>query len=280
MSNDYQSENAPRERSTYSAFGDEYRGFDARDEESGGKGPLIVALAVGVVLVFGTVVWNAYRQGVKTDISDTPIYAADNAPFKRRPEDTGGVKTPNTDKRLFDSIDNRTRTEAEIAELSASEPKLEEVAAKSDGVPRDIRPATTPEKAKEAEPTPKTQVAPQPIIEAAPEPVVEDVVVSQPRPLPPVASSPTTGFDQSGQFLVQIMALKDQASAEQAWSRLVDANRDLFQGATLDVQRADLGAKGIFFRVRASAFASRPDAEAFCGQLKASGQNCIVTTRS
>ena len=59
MAENYEAETAPRERSTYSAFGDEYKGFDAREEDGGGKGPLIVILAAGVILVFGAVVWNA-----------------------------------------------------------------------------------------------------------------------------------------------------------------------------------------------------------------------------
>jgi cell division protein FtsN len=182
---------------------------------------------------------------------------------------------PNTDKRLFDSIDNRTRTDAEKG--LGNDAVVEEVKAESNGVPRDIRPAVSTPARMQAErtevPTPKTtEVKPEPVKEA-PAPVV-----SAPRPLPPL-TSPSSTFDQSGQYLVQIMALKDQASAEKAWAQLVEKNTDLFGGAVLDVQRADLGAKGVFYRVRASAFADRAGADDFCSQLKARGQGCIVTSR-
>ena len=87
MSDDYNQDETTRERSTYSAFGDEYRGFDARDDDNSSRGLLVVGLAVGVVLVFGAVVWNAYRSGVKQDASDTPIIKADSRPYKRLPDE-------------------------------------------------------------------------------------------------------------------------------------------------------------------------------------------------
>ena len=259
MSDDYSQDSAPRERSTYSAFGDEYRGFDAREEESGGgKGLLVVGLAAGVVLVFGTVVWNAYRAGVKADKSDTPIIRADAGDYKSRPDDRGGLETPNQDKRLFDTMDNNDRTETEVPATMTTE-----ATPVYDGVPTDIRP-TRPEAAK-----------------PSPEPVTTPTSRPEPTLLPAVQPTyPSVTFDQSGNYLVQIMALRDIASAEKAWSQLVEANPDLFAGAVLDVQRADLGAKGIFFRVRASAFTTREGASAFCDKLKARGQACIVAVRS
>lgn len=40
-------------------------------EEDAARGPLILALAVGVLLVFGAVVWNTYRQGIH---SGAPVF--------------------------------------------------------------------------------------------------------------------------------------------------------------------------------------------------------------
>jgi hypothetical protein len=48
----------------FGPYEDEYRGFDIRDDDSG-RGPLILVLALGVLLIFAGVVWNTYRQGVR-----------------------------------------------------------------------------------------------------------------------------------------------------------------------------------------------------------------------
>ena len=76
------------------------------------------------------------------------------------------------------------------------------------------------------------------------------------------------------------MALRDLAAVETAWSQMAEAHSDLFNGASMDVQRADLGARGIFYRLRVAAFGDRADADKFCNDLKARGESCIVTTRS
>ncbi|MFC6199829.1 SPOR domain-containing protein [Ponticaulis profundi] len=288
MSDEFSRDDAPRERSTYSAFGDEYRGFDARDDESSGRGLLVVGLAVGVVLVFGTVVWNAYQSGVKKDASDTPIIRADAEPYKRKPDESGGVETPNKEKRLFDSVDNREREPQEM--LASTRTESEQVI--GDG-PRDIRPGgggATPNATPTPVTTPTPYPTPTPTATPTPAPAPAPVYTPTPEPTPEAVRQPVEptlipdqsnngAFDQSGQYLVQIMALRDMPTAEKAWSQLVEAHSDLFGGAVMDIQRADLGAKGIFYRLRAAAFATRADAETFCNALKSRGQSCIVATR-
>ena len=50
----------------------------------------------------------------------------------------------------------------------------------------------------------------------------------------------------------------------------------MYFGAEKRVQRADLGAKGVFYRLRVGAFEARADATEFCNALKATDQTCIV----
>lgn len=259
---------SPRERSTYSSFSDDYRGFDAREDESGGKGLLVAALAIGVVLVFGTVVWNAYRAGVKKDASDTPVLRAGSGDFKHRPDETGGIETPNKDKRLFDVIDENHRDTEKVQAAQGST-----VVSQQNTGPKDLRPGQPEHDASPAveDPTPATKPIVKPEPKPAPTPPPERVYEEPTLPL--------VSFDQSGNYLVQLMALRDVASAEKAWSQMVEAYPELFAGAMMDIQRADLGAKGIFYRLRVSAFASRTGAESFCESLKARSENCIVATR-
>jgi hypothetical protein len=67
-------------------------------------------------------------------------------------------------------------------------------------------------------------------------------------------------------------------AAEAAWRKASSARPDIYQGASKQIQRADLGAKGVFYRLRVGTFAERSEASAFCDALKASGENCIVVT--
>ena len=59
----------------YTPFDDDYLGFDAREEEAA-RGPLILTLAIGVLLIFGAVVWNPYRQGVRPEGEGLPSVLA------------------------------------------------------------------------------------------------------------------------------------------------------------------------------------------------------------
>jgi hypothetical protein len=79
--------------------------------------------------------------------------------------------------------------------------------------------------------------------------------------------------------VVQVAALKTAAAAHAAWARLQKAHPALLGTRELAIQRADLGDRGIFFRVRAGFFAARAGARELCSALKARGQDCLVKRR-
>jgi hypothetical protein len=47
----------------------------------------------------------------------------------------------------------------------------------------------------------------------------------------------------------------------------------------MDVQRADLGPRGIYHRLRAGYFATTDDATLFCERIRQMRQDCIVAAR-
>lgn len=111
---------------------------------------------------------------------------------------------------------------------------------------------------------------------------------SPPAPAPPVADRPSApaaplgrpAFAADGAWVAQVAALRSDAAAREAWARLIAAHGDLLAGALMDVQRADLGPQGVYFRLRAGYFASRENASAFCEQLQAAGRDCLVAARA
>lgn len=111
---------------------------------------------------------------------------------------------------------------------------------------------------------------------AGPEPVAEGLVVET-AGAPQLAATPQ--FVGNGPFVAQLAALQSEAAVEQAWRRLASRAPQLFASARLDIQRADLGPRGIYYRVRAGYFADRTNASRFCERIRQMGQDCIVAAR-
>ncbi|MBS0383976.1 MAG: SPOR domain-containing protein [Proteobacteria bacterium] len=91
--------------------------------------------------------------------------------------------------------------------------------------------------------------------------------------------APAPTFAASGPYVAQLAALQSEAAVQPAWARLSSRAPDLFGQAHLDVQRADLGARGVYFRVRAGYFANRANASRFCERIRQMGQDCIPVVR-
>lgn len=102
----------------------------------------------------------------------------------------------------------------------------------------------------------------------------------------PVAAEPPKAPAQApakiasrGAYVVQISALRDEKSARAAWAALAGRFSTVLGGHALDIEKADLGAKGTWYRVRAAGFETRAKAVGACAKLKAGGQDCMVKKR-
>lgn len=91
--------------------------------------------------------------------------------------------------------------------------------------------------------------------------------------------TPAPAFVASGPYVAQIAALRSQAGTDQAFSRLASRAPELFAHARLDVERADLGQRGVYYRVRVGYFADLENASRFCDRIRAMGQDCVGVQR-
>jgi len=260
----------------FGPYEDEYRGFEIRDDDSG-RGPLILILALGVLLIFAGVVWNTYRQGVRPAEGGLPVIASDDAPYKRSPDERGGLEVAGQDKGYYDSMDG------------LGDPAVQQAAARD---PVDIRRRSSP--ALDGGPLPPIESSDEPsnivYAEAAPEPVEDEPqitiaavqpVTQSPQPPPQEISAQTVSrFSAAGAYQVQLAALRSETAAQSAWTSLQDSAPDLFMGARLDIQRADLGARGVFYRLRIGTFSDRAAAKGFCADVKAAGKDCMVVAKA
>ena len=112
---------------------------------------------------------------------------------------------------------------------------------------------------------------------AGPEQVAAPAEEAMPSGAPQLAADPT--FVSNGPYVAQLAALQSEEAVQQAWARLASRAPQLFASARLDVERADLGQRGVYHRIRAGYFADRANASRFCERIRQMGQDCIVTTR-
>jgi cell division septation protein DedD len=230
--------------------------FDVREQNSK-KGMTMLIGGFLFLLVLAFITLKLFSGGTR-DRDQTPRIVADNEPYKEVPLDRGGVETPNQDKEIYDVL-NGTASEQTVSIL----PPVEEPMT----VPKPVenvteKPAANvvikePEKA--AVPIPETKV---------------ETPVERPAPKPrPVAAG-------SSNYVVQVASLRSQADADRLWDKLSGNMDDLISTSYFaDVKRVDLDTKGIYYRLRISGLADKNSASSLCSQLKARGQDCIVTTR-
>jgi tetratricopeptide (TPR) repeat protein len=75
---------------------------------------------------------------------------------------------------------------------------------------------------------------------------------------------------------VQISSAVDEKLAWGTWEKLKAKHR-LLNDQKAVVIKADLGKKGIYYRLRLSGFEDRSDAQSMCGKLKSRGVSCFVS---
>ncbi len=80
----------------------------------------------------------------------------------------------------------------------------------------------------------------------------------------------------AGNYYVQLASVKSDDVARKEWARLQRAHPDLLGDLELSVQSADLGDRGIFFRIRTGPFPNRATAQDMCWQIKAAKLVCLV----
>jgi hypothetical protein len=90
------------------------------------------------------------------------------------------------------------------------------------------------------------------------------------------APKPATAAPASGGIVLQIGAYKSRADADAAWKTYKAKHSALLSGYSDDIQQADLGEKGTWYRLRIGGMSNREVAAGLCDRLKADGGACIL----
>ena len=281
-----------------------FDGSEDDDDVEGSRLPLLIVLALLVLAMFGGVVWLAYTQGVARGRGETPILTAANGPERVAPPQGGGNTVPYQGFKIYeqpappdDSAEAAPGAPKPTQAPATPPPALKQAAAAPEKPvaekPAAVKPAPT--KSQPAPAPPKSVAALIQQANSVPEPAKPAPKASPPaaKPAAPIPSSAaasgaprqlgattqiaaaTAPPAPSGAFVLQIGSYKSQAEAENAWKLYKTKHAALLSGYSDNVQQADLGEKGTWYRLRISGFSDREVANALCDRLKADGGACI-----
>ena len=94
--------------------------------------------------------------------------------------------------------------------------------------------------------------------------------------VPPPAAPPPAAAGAAPAFQVQLASVLSEQAAMAEWGRISGRHKDLLSRFTPAVTKADLGEKGVFYRLRAGPLADKAAADALCASLAAVNVGCIA----
>lgn len=230
---------------------------------------LMMVAGLAVVATISAVAFATWPGDKSRVDEDTlPIMRAEDSPFKIQPEEPGGMVVPNKDSTIFETLNEEP--EEKTVENLLDEPeepiKKEEVFAADDNEEDEIA-----QLVEEATAEPVQEVKPTPVVKKE-EPKVEPKIEPK-KEEPKVEPKPALEMT-SGKSYVQFAAVKSDADAKAKWSKL-QSQYSVLKTLALRVQKADLGAKGTFYRVQAGPM-SLDQAQSVCSKVKDSKGDCLV----
>ena len=196
---------------------------------------------------------------------EVPVVKSEKAPVKVRPADPGGMEVLNQDKMVYDRV-GKGAAKPEVEHLLPQPASPKDLPKSGDALGNGMAPLPPPMTAP-AKPAEPAKPAAMPFAR------VETVKPAAPAP---AASEKITA---TGAWQVQLAALKEESRAKSEWTRAMKVAPAILGNLPHEVVRADLGAKGVFYRLRAGGFAAREQAEQVCESLKAKGIGCVVAKR-
>lgn len=130
---------------------------------------------------------------------------------------------------------------------------------------------------------PKDEIQPAAMAEVSPQAdelitgsLRENELAAERKPLQLAAAPPAAEGLPEARYRVQLGAFREAALASQAWEEMAGDAAPVIGGASYAIQKADLGEKGIFYRLRAGGFERIDDAKSACRALEARKIACFV----
>lgn len=268
---------------------EEVEDFDDEDgeEERGLSGLVVLLMGVVMLGALASVVWIAYKQGVRNGQTNgnTPYVSADPEPLKI---ENKVADAANGDLAVYDKVSGQASEPVEVIAEGPEEPVARSSADPIGDIAANNSPAVDDAvgdriaalaEADQALTRSTDPVPPQ----AKPEPTPATAPTKASTAPAAETAKPTVSFRSggalTGSHLVQIGAFRSQEEADGQWSKLQGKLGGYLDGKSNDVERADLGDKGVYYRLRIGPFASADDAKTYCAGLKDRGTDCLIKAK-
>jgi len=301
---------------TDDVFNDDDYGRRSSRREGGVSISVIAGVALGLVVAVGAGWYFLRGSGVTFTPSAVGFIKADPTPYKVKPDDPGGMQVDNQDKLVYDRVaKGQAPSRVENLLPPAEEPKAPppkpqeapKVEAPPVEAPKPEAVAAAPEAPKPAaevakvEPVKPAEAKPVEVKPAAPEadplaaavaaatagresatgPIAVTPQAAAPAaaaPAPPAAAAPaeTQVAAVPGSFQIQLASVLSEQAAMAEWGRISGKNKDLLGALKPAVTKADLGERGVFYRLRAGPLADKAAADALCASLASANVGCMV----
>ena len=246
---------------------------DPRDEEADPP-PRRVLRIVGALLImalFAGGLWFAYVEGARHmagigGSGDIPLIRADTRPMKVKPAEPGGMPIPGRDMLIYGQnrpiVEHLLPPPEQPMALPAPPASKPVVSASADAPP-------TPAASTGAPGSGTSPTNTQPEQSASLPPANPNPMASKP---PEAASQP----GKAGGVRLQLGAVRSEGIAREEWARIKRSNPDLLGRLTAVAIRADLGDKGVYYRIQAGPVGDPATAERLCGELRQRHLACII----
>ncbi len=256
---------------------------DRREEDAPRSGRLVRIVGALVVMgLFAGGLWFAYHLGTRhaggiAGSSDIPLIRADNRPIKVKPDNPGGMQVPDRDMLIY----------------GEQHPQVEHLLPPPEQpMPRPVPPPPIPSKVQTPTPAasaPSAPTAPMPTVTApastapvrtptptATDPIAERIgqLAAAPRTNP--AKPPPGAAPEKRELRVQLGAVRTESEARGEWERLKRKNTDLLGTLSAVTVRADLGEKGIYYRIQAGPISDTSTADRICSELRHRHLGCMI----
>ena len=278
--------------------------LEERKNEINNSRSLFVGALAGLLMA-GVVGWFVLAPRYQSNNSDdVPVIARPQTPVKIQPVDPGDVELASQERTVYDIIEKRpTSEENDNIVVSAEEPNAQGIEQLVENVAVETKVENT--SGVESLTNGNNVATTEPVVEqssvvavkSAPvaETIKETPVAKVEEPAPMVAETPkpepvakaeekvektnaSATVIKAGSWQVQLMSSPNKAAVEKSWATMKNKYSTL-QNLPYEVENADLGAKGVFYRLKAGSFASKADADALCSQLKKAGGTCFTAKK-
>ncbi len=268
--------------------------FEERKNEINRSKNVFIGTVSGIALA-AVVGWFVLSPRYAGDNStDIPVVRRPQTAVKVQPAEPGGMEILNQDKSVYDIIEKKDTSAPVVENLlpPPEEPQLPTVSAAAEPAPVvqqaeeiiqvaevKIAPAPEPrqapaETAQKEEVTIAQAAAQTPAKVETPAPAKVETPAPAPAPKAEVKAEVKT-VAVSGPWQVQLISSPNRKAVDSAWNNLIK-KYPVLNGQPREIETADLGAKGTFYRLKAGGFAERAGADRLCNDIKALGGTCIV----